>query len=156
MPGLLAVSWRSCIREPRSQHSCQYRHPVHHMVSWCQGPPKETKKSWALQQGSWENDGISDVSEHLEFKIVSNCCYPNCSRTNCRHFGNLGNIPEFYWIYLSLPEFSWTYLNLPKFTWIHLNFPEITWNYLKVPWSTCNYLDLHELPESPWIYLNLS
>ena len=46
-------------------------------------------------QGSSENDGRSDVYDHLEFKIVSNCCYPNCSRTYCGHFVNLGDLPEY-------------------------------------------------------------
>ena len=40
------------------------------------------------KQGSSENDGWSDVYDHLEFKIISNCCYPNCCPTNCSNFGN--------------------------------------------------------------------
>ena len=35
------------------------------------------------KQGSSENDGRSDVDDRSEFKVVSNCCYPNCSYTNC-------------------------------------------------------------------------
>ena len=48
-----------------------------------------------IEQGSSENDGRSDVYDHLELKIVSYCCYPNCSHTNCGHFVNLGNLPEY-------------------------------------------------------------
>ena len=32
------------------------------------------------------NDGRSNVLDCLEFKIVSNSFYPNCSRNNCYHF----------------------------------------------------------------------
>ena len=134
------------------------------------------------QQGSSENDGRSKVYGRLKFKIVSSCCYPNCSRTNCGHFVNLGNLPKFFWtswIYLNLPEFTpiyqilpefiWIYLNLPQFTSIYLKLPEITWNNLKLPevpkiiwinlilpeisWITWKYLNL---PEFIWTFLNLS
>ena len=44
-----------------------------------------------VQQGSSENDGRSDVNDRFGFKIVSNCCYPNSSHTNCGHFVKLNN-----------------------------------------------------------------
>ena len=44
------------------------------------------------KQGSSENDGRSDVYDRSEFKVISNCSYNNCCRTNCSHF------------YLYLPE----------------------------------------------------
>ena len=48
----------------------------------------------SFKQGSSENDWRSDLYDCLEFKIVSNCCYPNCCRTNCGNFVNFGNFPS--------------------------------------------------------------
>ena len=28
----------------------------------------------------------NDVYDHLEIKVVSNCCYPKCVRANCGQF----------------------------------------------------------------------
>ena len=39
------------------------------------------------------DDGSLDVIDHSEFKIVSNCCYPNCCRTNCGNFLRICNFP---------------------------------------------------------------
>ena len=48
------------------------------------------------KQGSSENDGISDVYDRSEFKVISNCCYTNCCRTNFGYFTcNYLNLPEF-------------------------------------------------------------
>ena len=92
-----------------------------------------------LKQGSSENDGRSDVYDCSEFKIVSNCGYPNRSRTYFGNFANLGNIPEYTArIYLNLPEFTWNYLKLPNFTLTNLNLPNFTMN----------------LPDFTWFYLN--
>ena len=87
----------------------------------------------------------SDVYDHSEFKVISqccytNCCYPNCSCTNCDHFT---------WIYLSLPVFTCIYLNLPVFTWIHPNLHKFTWIYLNLPEFTWIY---RNGPEWTWIY----
>ena len=68
----------------------------------------------------------SNVYDHSELKVISNCCYPNGCYPNFCHT-NCGN---FTWIvmnltytlnYLNLPWFTRSYLNLPKFTSIYIN-----------------------------------
>ena len=135
---------------------------IYHFLDWAQ---KKTiwrilsccykiNRNWlpmqgVKKQGSSENDGRSDVYDHLEFKIVSNCCYLNCSRTNCGHFVNLGNLPKHTWIYLNfflnLPEFTRLYLNLPELIGICMNLPNMAWNYMKLLEITWKYLKLPRL-----------
>ena len=54
------------------------------------------------KQGSSENDGISDVHDYSEFKVLSNCCYTNCCYPNCI----CTNCSQSMWIYLKLTKFT--------------------------------------------------
>ena len=122
------------------------------------------------KQGSSENDGISNVYDSSELKVISNCCYTNCCFPNCCHtnFGNVTWIylffseftiihlilPKFLWFtrsYQCLPEFTLIYLNLSKYDWIYLFLPVFICIYLNLPALTCTYIIL---PQYTWIYLN--
>ena len=96
----------------------------------------------SFKQGSSENDDRSDVYDHSEFKVISNCCYNNCCRTHCGHF-------------TCIPKFTWTYLNLPEYNLICQNMPEFTWTY-RIYHILSEFILIYMiLPEFTWIYLNL-
>ena len=66
-------------------HLCLY--PRHFSILFHPSPQmikKVIKRPFEvhLKKGSSENDARSDVYDCSEFKVVSNCCYPNCCCTN--------------------------------------------------------------------------
>ena len=54
----------------------------------------------------------SDVYDSLEFRIIANCCYPNCCRTNCGHFVNLGNFLSIETYRYIANDYSWVVAQL--------------------------------------------
>ena len=79
---------------------------------------------------SAKNDGRSNVDDQSEFKVLSNCCYPNCGQ-----FVESGNFPliETFRYYAYYDSYIFAYFFLKSFTIAVLCF---CWPYTFYYWIT--------------------